>query len=314
MKNGPKEKLIVILGPTASGKTDLGIFLAKKYDGEIISADSRLVYEGMDIGTAKPEKDTGTEGYVVKGIPHHLIDICSPKKPFNAALFKKKAIKEIKNIQKKNKNAFMVGGTGLYIDAVANNLDFPKIIADERLREELERTDMDSLFIRYQELDPVGAENIDRKNKRRLIRAIEVCKSTGKSFWENRKLKEPIFDILKIGIVTERESILDRIIRRVDKMLKKGLEEEAACLIGKYGNIPPLQTIGYQEWKDYLEKAPLDKTDIALIRERIIINTNKFAKRQMTWFKKDKEIHWIKDKKEASRLVSEFLGNKKRPQ
>jgi tRNA dimethylallyltransferase len=308
MKTNEKQKLIVILGPTASGKTDLGIHLAKKYDGEIVSADSRLVYKEMDIGTAKPQKDNPeSKQYIVQGIPHHLIDINFLKRVSNVATFKKKAIKQIKEVGKNDKQAFLVGGTGLYIDSITNNLDFPGIIADEKLREKLERQDLQGLFNQYQTIDPIGAENIDKNNRRRLIRAIEVCKLSGKSFWENRRLNEPIFDTLKIGIDIEKSILLERISKRTTKMIRLGLKDEAFSLIKKYGNISPLETIGYQEWKDYLKKEKLTKQDLENIKERIIINTNKFAKRQMTWFKRDPAIHWIKNKTEAQRLINKFL-------
>jgi tRNA dimethylallyltransferase len=300
-----KQKLIVILGPTASGKTDLGIYLAKKYNGEIISADSRLVYKNLNIGTAKPEKDNLNKEYLVKGIPHYMIDICPLGKTYNAALFKKKAVKYIKDINKRNKVAFLVGGTGLYIDAIAKNIDFPEIIPDKKLRQELEKKSTESLFEEYKKIDRSGADKIDKNNRRRLIRAIEVCKLSKKSFWENRELKEPIFDILKLGIKIEKEDLLERINKRINKMFKQGLQTEATSLLHKYGNIPPLRTIGYQEW---IGKEKPSKLEIESIKERIVINTNKFAKRQMTWFKRDHDIKWIKDKKEADKLVKEFIS------
>lgn len=309
MKTKEKQKLIVILGPTASGKTDLGIHLARKYDGEIVSADSRLVYREMNIGTAKPLKDDPeSKQYIVQGIPHYLIDTNSLKRISNVAIFKKKAVKQIKEIGKNNKQAFLVGGTGLYIDSIVSNLDFPGIVADERLRERLEKKNTAELFSEYQKIDPLGAKNIDKNNKRRLIRALEVCKLSGKSFWENRRLNEPIFDTLKIGIDMEKPVLLEKITKRVKKMIRLGLKDEALSLINKYGNISPLETIGYQEWKDYLKKEELTKQDLKNIKERMIINTNKFAKRQMTWFKRDPAIHWIRNKKAAQKLINEFLA------
>jgi tRNA dimethylallyltransferase len=303
-----KQKLIVVLGPTASGKTDLGISLAKEFNGEVVSADSRLVYTGMDIGTAKPEKDKNHKDcYCVDGIRHHLIDIYPLSERYNVALFKEDATKVIKDISLRGKTPFLVGGTGLYIDAITKNLDFPKIIGDESLRSRLEEKDTETLFKEYQELDPVGSSEIDSKNRRRLIRAIEVCKTTGVSFWENRRLEKPVFDCLKIGIGLEKEILLANITRRVEKMLSMGLEKEAVSLLREYSNTPPLQTIGYREWLPYIDKSPIAKEDLSQIKERIVINTFKFAKRQLTWFKRDKDIHWIKDKNEVDEYIKEFL-------
>jgi tRNA dimethylallyltransferase len=305
MKDKKMQKLIVILGATATGKTDLGIWLAKKYNGEIVSADSRLVYKEMNVGTAKPKNENG-KVFVSGGIEHYMIGTMSLKKIYNAASYKKKAISEIKKIGKRNKNAFLVGGTGLYIDAVVNNIDFPGIKTDEKLRGRLEKKTLEELVCEYTKLDPLGIEKIDKKNKRRLIRAIEVCKLSGKSFWENRRLESPIFDCLEVGIEVERDELLDRIKKRTRKMIKMGLKDEAIPLIKKYGDIPPLQTIGYQEWKDFALKN-ISKKELQEIEEKIILNTNKFSKRQVTWFKRNKKIHWVKTKKEAERLVKDFL-------
>lgn len=305
MKDNELQKIVVIAGPTASGKTDLAIWLAKRFNGEIVSADSRLIYKGMDIGTAKP-KNEGVQGYVSGGIEHHMIDVASPKNTYSVAIYKKQAIKEIKKIGKKGKVAFLVGGTGLYVDSIVKNIDFPEIKADEELRKSLDKKNLEELFDEYKKLDPLGAEKIDSKNKRRLIRAIEVCKLTGISFWENRRLERPIFDCLEVGIEVNKDVLLSRIKKRIDKMIKLGLEKEAGKLILKYGDIPPLQTIGYQEWKEYIGKE-IDKKELYQIKERIIINTNKFAKRQMTWFKRSIGMKWVGNKKEAEKLVKDFL-------
>ena len=282
---GELAKLVVILGPTASGKTDLGIKLAKEFNGEIISADSRLVYKKMDIGTAKP-KDK-------KGIKHHLIDIVNPEDEYNVALFKKDAGKAISDVLKKGKIPFLVGGTGLYISAIVDNIDFPEIKPDLKLRKELESKREEELFEMYKELDKEGAELIDKKNKRRLVRAIEVTKV--RNFFKNTKSKSQ-FDILELGIEVLREEIKQRIDERVDKMIKKGLEKEVKSLSK---NAPILETIGYREWKEY--------DNLEEIIERIKINTFKFAKRQMTWFKRDKSIRWIKNYSEAKKEIKKFL-------
>jgi len=300
-------KLIVILGPTASGKTDLAIKLARNlalskiegFDGaEIISADSRQVYKEMKIGTAKPTKKE------LKGIPYYLIDIVSPKKDFNVAVYKNLAIKKIKQIHKKGKIPLLVGGTALYAKAVIDNINFPKVIPNKKLRRDLEEKTEKELFKIYKNLDPQGSKFIDKNNRRRLIRAIEVCKITGDSFWRQRKKQKPIFDILQIGIKINKSELNRRIEKRIKIMFKLGLEKEVKNLVKKYGWIVALQTIGYQEFKEYFEGKI--KTEEKL-KELIKVRTFQFVKRQMTWFKKEKRIRWIKSQKEAEKLIKSFL-------
>ncbi|MFA5714962.1 MAG: tRNA (N6-isopentenyl adenosine(37)-C2)-methylthiotransferase MiaB [Candidatus Paceibacterota bacterium] len=273
-----KPKLLVILGPTASGKTDLAIYLAKKFNGELISADSRMIYKGMDIGTNKS-----------KDFAHYLIDIINPNEDFNVAIYKKMAIEKILQIHERGELPILVGGTGLYIKAVIENLEFPTVKADKKLRISLERKTTEELFNIYEKMDKEGAKIIDKNNRRRLIRAIEVFTSTGESFFEERK-GEQLFDILQIGIKITKEELKKRIEKRVESMFKQGLEKEAKKLYKKYGfKIPVMKTIGYWEWHDYF-KGLITKEEV---KERIKINTISFAKRQMTWFKKDKNIKWI---------------------
>jgi tRNA dimethylallyltransferase len=299
------QKLIVILGPTASGKTDLAIKLAKKLKGEIVSADSRQVYKEMDIATAKPLRN---QKYLVKGIPHYLINVVYPNEEFNVAIYKKLAVEAIKDIQKRGKLPFLVGGTGLYIQSVVDNIDFPKVPPQKKLREKLEKKTEKELFEIYKKLDPKGAKFIDKENKRRLIRAIEVCKVTKKSFWQQRKKGEPIFDVLQIGIKLPKSELKKRIRKRVERMFKLGLEKETKNLVKKYGfKIPPLQTIGYQEWKELFERK-IDKNEV---RRKIIFHTLQFARRQMSWFKRDKRIKWVRNYKKAEKLIKNFLENKK---
>ena len=297
MKN-PKKKLIVISGCTATGKTSLAVNLAKKFKGEIISADSCQIYEKMNIGTAKPEKKE------TKNIPYYLTDILPPDKNFNVAIYKKIAVQVIKEIQKNNKIPFLVGGTGLYIQAVVENLKFPQVLPQRAMRKKLERKTEKELFEIYKKLDPRGAKIIDKKNKRRLIRAIEVSKISGEPFWKQRKKGKPLFDVLEIGIKIEKEKLEKMIEKRVKKMIKQGLEKEVKKLIKEYGWIPSLQTtIGYQEWEDYFQ-GKIDKNEV---KDLIIKNTIQFAKRQMTWFKRNKKIHWIKNQKQAEKLLKEFI-------
>jgi len=323
MKNKNLPKLIVILGPTASGKTDLAIKLAEKFNGEIVSADSRQVYKGMDIATAKPwnfkfpnfKFQKRKEFILIKGVPHHLIDVVFPDQEFNVAVYKKLAISAIKDIQKRGKLPFLVGGTGLYVKAVVDNIEFPKVPAQKKLREKLEEKTKKELFKIYKKLDSKGAKFIDKENKRRLIRAIEVCKITKKPFWQQRKKGAPLFDTLQIGTKLPKKELKKRVETRIEKMLKMGLEEEVKKLVQKYGwNISPLQTIGYQEWQDYLGNK-IRKNEV---KEKIILHTIQFAKRQMAWFKRhpapeqvrcgaSKRIHWIKNYQQAENLIKNFL-------
>jgi tRNA-2-methylthio-N6-dimethylallyladenosine synthase len=269
-----KPKLIVIVGPTASGKTDLVMKLAKKFNGEIVSADSQMIYKEMNIGTAKPPKKT-----------HYMVDLIRPDEEYNVALYKQKAIEIIDDIIRRGKQPFLVGGTGLYIKAITDNLTFPHIERNEKLRNKLEKKTIEELFLEYQKIDKEGSKIIDRKNKRRLIRAIEVSKALGESFFKERK-EEKLYDCIILGIKTNKEELEKNIQKRVEVMFRQGLEKEARKIYKKYG---VLKTIGYQEWEDYFKK----RASIDEVKNKIINNTIKYSKRQITWFKKDKTIKWI---------------------
>ncbi len=293
-------KLVVILGPTASGKTELAIKLAQKFYGEVVSADSRQIYRRMDIGTAKPLD--------LKGVKHWLIDIKNPNQNYTAAQFKKDAVKKIKEIQKQGKLPILVGGTGLYIKAVTENLDIPKIKANPRLREELEKETgeegLDFIFKKLIKLDPEAAYIVDPKNPRRVIRALEITLLTKKPFSQQRKIGKLLFDVLKIGISVPKEEVKEKINLRVDKMVKEGLVEEVKGLINKYGESQQaFDAIGYREIIDFLAK----KTSLEQASALIKINTWHYAKRQMTWFNADKKINWIEDYKKAEVLIKKFL-------
>ena len=291
-------KLIVVLGPTATGKSGLAVKLAKKFNGEIISADSRQVYKSMDIGTGKIMKEE------MESVPHYLLDIVYPDKKFSVAIYKKLAIKTIKDIQKKGKIPFLVGGTGLYISAIINNFEFPAIAPDENLRNKLEKKSTEELFKIYKRLDYEGSKLIDKKNKRRLVRAIEVSKKTNRPYWDQRKKEKPLFNSLEIGIKISKEELKKKIKKRIENMFRMGLKEEVKKLFDKYGfNHSPLQTIGYQEWIPYFKKE-INEEDV---KRLIQVHTIQFMNRQITWFRKDKRIHWIEKQKEAEDLIKKFL-------
>lgn len=291
-------KLIVILGPTGSGKSDLAIKLAKKFRGEIISADSRQIYQEMDIGTAKITKKE------MANIPHYLIDIIKPNQEFTLADYKTKAVKIIKNIQKQDKLPFLVGGTGLYIQSIVDNLKIPKIKPDKKLRIKLEKLPNQKLFNKLEKLDLDALKIIDINNKRRMIRALEVCLITKKPFSQQRKKGQPIFSILQIGLKIDKKDLEQKINKRTNQIIKNGLIKEVKNLIKKYGAKPySMSGIGYKEIIPYLQ----NKIKLEQAKELINIHTRQYARRQITWFKRDKEIKWIKNYSEAKKLIQLFL-------
>jgi len=295
-------KIIAVVGPTASGKTALSISLAKKYNGEIVSADSRQIYRGMNIGTAKISVSEQ------ENIPHHLIDIKNPDEEYSVADYQRDASAAIRSILPKNKLPLLVGGTGLYIDAVLENLDIPKTKADPELRTKIEKdiaeNGLAAVFKKLVERDPEAAYVVDPKNPRRVVRALEVAILTGEPFTAQRKKNGPLFDALKIGINPPPAILRERIGLRADLMIQDGLIDEVETLAKKYGTAcMAFDSIGYREIIGYLDgRLSLDQA-VAAIR----LNTWHYAKRQMTWFKKDKKIRWISDEKEADRLVADFL-------
>ncbi len=290
-------KLIVILGPTATGKTKLAVDLASKLNGEIISADSRQIYKGMNIGTGKDLKE-------YKKTKYHLIDVVNPNTRFNVAKYKKKVLNTIKNIIKRNKVPFLVGGTGLYISSIIDNYDIPQIKPNKKTREKINKLSKKDQIKLLKKLDKKSLEFIDIDNPRRLERALEVCLN-GQKFSTSRKKGKPLFNILQIGLTFPREKINKKIDQRVDKMIKTGLIKETEKIIKKYGKkSAPLQTIGYAEIIDFLNK----KTTLKKVVQLIKTHTHQFAKRQMTWFKRDKNINWIKNKTEATKLIRQFLN------
>jgi len=298
------KKLIVILGPTASGKSAMALNLAKKFNGEIISADSRQVYKGMDIGTAKPVKEER------KKILHYLINIKKPNQIYTVGKYKRDAIGAINQTIKSGKMPFLVGGTGLYIKVLVDNLEIPRVKPDWRLRKSLElkikNRGLKNLYDELIKIDPEAAYIVDSQNPRRIIRALEVAIKTKKPFSQQRKKGECLFDFLEIGLSVSEEKLKEKIEKRADKMMKMGLVKEVKKLIKVYNkNLPTFDAIGYREIIDYLNK----KHSLAEAIEKIKKNTWHFTKRQMTWFKKDERIHWVKNRQEAEKLVKKFLEN-----
>ena len=290
--------LIVVLGPTASGKTKIAIKLAKDFNGEIISADSRQIYRGMNIGTDK------ISPLETQGIPHYLIDIVNPDEEFTLAQYKELAIKTIREIQERKKLPFLVGGTGLYIQAITDNLEIPTVPPDAKLRSNLERIDQKKLVEMLKKLDPVGAKKIDLNNPRRIIRALEVCLKTGQPFSSQTRKGKRLFKIIEIGLNPPREKLYQKIDQRVDWMIENGLINEVKSLLKKYPpNLPAFSGIGYQEIIQHLQgKITLEESI-----QQIKFHTHQYARRQITWFKKDQKIKWVKNLIEAREIIKDFL-------
>ena len=278
-----KNKVIAVVGPTASGKTAFAIELAEKIGGEIISADSRLVYKGLDIGTAKP---TVAER---KGIPHYMIDIVEPEVEYSAGLYVKEARKCIDDILSRGKSPIIAGGTGLYFRILLEQYDLPEVPPNYQLREELKKLDSTELHSILRDLDSEAADKIYENDKKKLIRYIEIIKSTGKKISESRGISEPEFDVEWIGCNFPRDILYERINKRVDMMIENGLIEETKQLLNKHGRINNLlYTIGYQEIISYLDgEMTLDEAS-ALLKQ----NSRRYAKRQLTWFRKNENIKW----------------------
>ncbi len=295
------EKLIVILGPTASGKTDLSVKLARKYNGEIVSADSRQVYKGLDIGSGKI---TASQ---MRSVPHHLLDVANPKKRFTVAQFQRLALIAIKKIHARSRVSFLVGGTGFYIQSIVDGLVIPEVKPSRALRAFLEKKSIDALFLMLKKLDPVRASNIDPKNPRRLIRALEIVITTGKPV---PKLKyhasngRQNYSTLQIGIIKSLAEIKKAIQKRLQKRLK-GIILEVKKLRKSGISYKRLEELGleYRFVAQYIQNKITEQEMQGKLQKEI----ERFAKRQMTWFKRDKRIHWVEDQKEAEKLIKKFL-------
>jgi tRNA dimethylallyltransferase len=298
-------KLIVILGPTSSGKTDLSIKLAKKFNGEVVSADSRQVYKGMDIGAGKITKKE------MQGIPHHLLDVASPKTRFSVAQYQKLALKKIKNIQNlpaqagKNKLPFLVGGTGFYIQSIVDGIIIPEVKPDWKLRTKLEKKSPPVLYKMLTRLDPERASNIDKNNPRRLIRALEIVLKSKRPIPPLTPQK-PRFKALFLGVKKDQKKLKKLIKKRLLKRLKSGMIEEIKKLHHSGVSWKRLEEFGleYRFVAQYLQK----KLTYQGMIDNIQKESEHYAKRQMTWFKRDKRIHWIKSQKEAEKLLKNFLS------
>ena len=295
-----KPKVIVICGPTASGKTALSIELAKKINGEIISCDSMQIYKYMDIGTAKPTLEEQKE------VKHHLIDFVEPNQRYSVAEYKKDAEKSIEEILSKGKTPIIVGGTGLYVDSLIYGIEYPEIELDEEYRKQLEKEikekGLESLYNKAKEIDSKAMEKISPNDKKRIMRVLEIYIATGKTKTEQEiesRTHEVKYDYKVFAIKMDREKLYERINKRVDMMIEKGLIEEVQNILKKYDKFPTaMQGLGYKEVVEYLEGK---KTKEEMI-DKIKMQTRRYAKRQITWFKKNKQTIWIENN-ELSKIL-----------
>lgn len=276
-------RVIAVVGATASGKTSYAIELAKKINGEIISADSRLVYKGMDIGTAKPTIDEMQE------IPHYMIDVVAPEYNYSVGLYVKEAKKHITDIISRGKVPIVVGGTGLYFRVLLENYDLPDVKPDYELRKELSSYSYEELLEMLTKLDEKAANSVEKNDKKKLIRYIEIIKLAGKPLDLVRGVKEKEFNVEWVGLNFPREILYDRINKRVDLMIEQGLIDETKKLLQKHGRISNItDTIGYREVLSYLDgELSLDEA-----KDKLKQNTRNYAKRQLTWFRKNEQINW----------------------
>jgi tRNA dimethylallyltransferase len=285
-----QQKILVILGPTAVGKTELSLDLARQFGGEIISADSMQVYRGLDIGTAKPSPEER------RAVVHHLVDVVDPDTPFNVADYVRLAEEVLAGLKSRKTTAILSGGTGLYIDALLQGFLFPDASADAAIRSELEQQaqrDPLSLFEDLKKVDPLSAKRLHPHDLRRIIRALEVYRRTGEpiSLLQRRKAQEKRpYQPVYIGLWRDRPDLYARVNRRVDAMIQAGLVDEVAGLVKTYPEQPTaLQALGYKEIACYLR----GETTLEEAIERLKRDTRRYAKRQLSWFKRNRDIRWF---------------------
>ena len=297
-----KRKVIVICGPTASGKTRLSIELAKKIDAEIISADSMQIYKEMDIGTAKPTIEE------MQGIKHYLLDFVSPSQRYSVAEYKKDAMRAIDEIIEKRKIPIVIGGTGLYINSLIYEIEYPDIEIDLDYREELEKIveteGLGRLYEMARSIDVEAMEKVSQNDKKRICRVLEIYHATGKTKTqqeiESRK-NAPKYDYLLFGIKMDRQKLYDRINKRVDIMIEEGLIDEVRKILKEYKEFPTaMQGLGYKEVAEYLN-GKVSKEEMI---DKIKMETRRYAKRQLTWFKRYENIVWLDGLEDVQKNVN----------
>lgn len=327
----PLPRVLVIVGPTSSGKTGLSLRIAKKYQGEIINADARQMYKGFSIGTGKPPgrrgKYVGHDCYMVRvpynnekfkleknvadldkeypEIPHYLMDFLEPNIVLTVAEWREKAIKGIKGIIRREHLPIIVGGTGLFTTALIENFSIPRVPPNDSMRQSFEKLPLDKLVDLLLKIDPTASSVIDIKNPRRVIRALEICTFTGKPIAQQRLKRPPVIDAFQIGLKWPREQLKQRIDSSIMRMMEDGWPEEVRKVRAKglSWTAPAMTSIGYREMGMYLRGEIMLDDAIARAKQA----TYQYAKRQETWYKKDKKINWVLTEKQAMSLVDKWL-------
>jgi tRNA dimethylallyltransferase len=309
----PKPRVVAVVGPTASGKTDIAIHLARRFHGEIILADSRQLFRGMDIGTNKPEGEwrraNGRRTYFVENIPYYGIDLVKPDEPFTVAQWKTFASEMIDDITNRGHLPILEGGTGLYVNALLDSFTIPAVPPDPLLRRELMehigREGIETLVREIAATDPDALTFLDTKNPRRVIRALEVIRATGMPFSAMRKRGRKRYNDLRIGIARPLAELDRRIEERAKRQFALGLEREVRKLVKRYGwDIPAMSGIGYAEWRDFFE-GRISRNEVL---KRNIQRNRQLARAQLKWFRRDPLIRWVRSAKEAEHLVANFLA------
>ncbi len=281
-----KPKIVVICGPTASGKTALGIQVAQQANGEIISSDSMQIYKDMDIGTAKPTEEERAQAV------HHLVDFVSPDERYSVADFKKDATEKIEDILSRGKLPIIVGGTGLYVNSLIHNIEYKEEITDIEYRNELEKVDLETLYKQAMEIDPEAAARVSQNDRKRITRILEIYHTTGKTKtqMEAESRQEVKYDYKIFVLTPERDKLYERINLRVDLMIQAGLVDEVRELLKKYKEFPTaMQGLGYKEVKEYLDGEITEEEMIEKIKQE----SRHYAKRQLTWFRQYKDATWL---------------------
>lgn len=305
MRSEEMKKVIVICGPTASGKTSLSIELAKRIQGEIVSCDSMQIYQEMNIGTAKPTAEEK------QGIEHYLLGYLSPEERYSVADYKRDAKKAIKEIIEKGKIPIIVGGTGLYIDSLIYEIEYPNIEFDKDYRKKLEKRVQEEgvkkLYEEAQKIDSLATQRISPNDEKRILRILEIYHATGKTKTEQEieSRKKPVeYDYHVYALRWDREILYNRINKRVDKMIEQGLVEEVKEIVKKYKKFPTaMQGLGYKEVVEYLN-GNINKEEMI---EKIKMETRRYAKRQMTWFRKNKQTIWLDGQAEIQDNIKVIL-------
>lgn len=310
LSDGFEQPLLVVTGPTAVGKSVLALALAERHNGEIVSADSRTVYIGMDIATAKPSP---SETALVR---HHLLDVVRPDEEFTLPDFLEQANATISDIHARGRLPMLVGGTVLYLNALVEGWQVPKVAPRRNLRQQLEQEaterGSEALYADLQRLDPLAAEHINPLNVRRIVRALEVYYSTGQLFSQAQGKKPPPYKVLKLGLTLEREALYQRADQRIEIMFERGLVEEVRSLLeaGYSPALPAMSSVGYQQVIAYLsEEMTLEEA-----KAKIRFTTHRYIRQQYTWFRRDEAIHWLDAaspdlEEQANKIIEQFLAH-----